>query len=160
MSGRQQEIARVIQGGVRSRSARRAAPGLLHAICSTVLFGSMALGAQQSRIADSQGRLQITPEVMAGQCVTMVSPHYPPLTPKDMKPASVVVAVSISVMGRVSPLRAISGPPALQAEAMNAVRMWRYTPYTQNGVAQNITTEVRVPFAPGKPGGLISHPHP
>ena len=89
----------------------------------------------------------------------MVSPNYPQLTAQHQQAGVVVVQADISRSGRVSPVRAVSGPPALQAEAMNAVRLWRYKPYLRDGAAVEVTTEIVVTFTPGTTGGLITHPN-
>jgi protein TonB len=95
---------------------------------------------------------------MAGQCLAMVSPHYPQLATKQETPAVLELEVEITRLGRVVPLRAVSGPPALENEAMNAVRLWRYRPYMHNGIAVDVTTQISVTFTPGKTGGVVSHP--
>jgi protein TonB len=100
------------------------------------------------------GKPTIAPEVMAGHCLTMVSPQN---TGAEVLSA-VVVRVVVSVSGKVVPVRVVSGAPALQAEAMNAVRLWRYRPFVRDGVPVDVMTDVRVIFEPGKPGGMVSHP--
>jgi periplasmic protein TonB len=104
------------------------------------------------------GRIEVPPKVMAENLITMVSPNYPLATGDSPEASFVVVRVVISRTGSVFPIRAVSGPPGLQAEAMNAVRLWRYKPFVRDGEALDITTEVRVDFTPGTPGGMVSHP--
>jgi protein TonB len=88
----------------------------------------------------------------------MVSPTYPQLTDDPPKATSVIVRVVIWKSGSVSPLRAISGPSALQDEAMNTVRLWRYRPFVRDGKPVDVTTDIRVEFDPAQPGGTVSHP--
>jgi protein TonB len=107
----------------------------------------------------SVGKINVSPQVMAGHCITLVSPNYPQSAGGSSEASSVVVRVVISRSGSVSPVRAVSGPPALQAEAMNAVRLWRYKPFLREEEPIDVTTEVRVDFIPGKPGGFVSHPN-
>jgi protein TonB len=89
----------------------------------------------------------------------MVSPNYPQTAGNPPSATPVVVRVVIWKSGSVSPLRVISGPPLLEGEAMNAVRLWRYKPYTRDGEALDVTTDIRVDFDPAKPGGTVTHPH-
>lgn len=135
----------------RARIARFLAPALAFALG----VSSCALAQGSS---DSLGRLKVPPQVMAGQCLTMVSPHYPQLAIKDQKPAVIIVQVEISRLGHVWPVRVLSGPPSLETEAMNAVRLWRYRPYMHDGTAVDVTTEIPVTFTPGKTGGIVTHP--
>lgn len=100
-------------------------------------------------------KLTVDPAVMVGRCVTMVSPQSAGIAVDS----AVVVRVVVSATGRVSPVRVISGPPALAPEAMDAVRLWRYRPYIREDTAIDVVTDVKVKFEAGKPGGLISHPN-
>ncbi len=100
-------------------------------------------------------RMEVSAKVMEANCITMVSP----MAPADLLQASfVVLRVVISKTGNVFPISAVSGPSSLQAEAMNAVRLWRYKPFVRDDETLNVTTEVRVFFTPGTPGGMVSHP--
>jgi TonB family protein len=105
------------------------------------------------------GNFHVPPEKMAGLCITMVSPTYPHAAEDLQKESIVIVEANISKAGRVSPVRAISGSPLLEAEAMNAVRLWRYKPFMRDEEPVDVTTEIQVTFKPGQPGGIISHPN-
>ena len=114
---------------------------------------------QESGIGTSLGKLTVRPEVMAGRCITMVSPIYPRTNGETPAPATVVVRVVIWKSGRVSPIRVVSGPPSLQAEATNAVRLWRYKPFIVDQGPVDVTTDLEVDFIPGQPGGILTHPN-
>jgi len=114
---------------------------------------------QDRAAGTSLGKLNVPADKMAGRCITMVSPNYPQTAGDPAAVTSVVVRVVIWKSGSVSPLRVISGPPLLEGEAMNAVRLWRYKPYTRDGEALDVTTDLRVDFDPAKPGGTVTHPH-
>jgi TonB family protein len=101
----------------------------------------------------------VAPGVMAGHCITKVSPHYPQTAGDSPAASTVIVRVVIWKSGAVSPMRAISGPFALQDEAMNAVRNWQYKPFVRDGEPLDVSTDIEVDFDPGKPGGVVSHPH-
>jgi protein TonB len=56
-------------------------------------------------------------------------------------------------------MEVVSGPPSLEAEAMSAVRLWRYKPFLRDGEPLDVTTDIRVDFDPAKPAGLVTHPN-
>ena len=71
----------------------------------------------------------------------------------------IILREKMCIRDSVSPMRVISGPPSLQAEAMNTVRLWRYKPFARDGEPLDVTTDVRVEFDPAKPGGVVTHPN-
>ena len=73
-------------------------------------------------------------------------------------PVTVMLRVTISKAGTVVPVRLVEGDQAFAAEAMDAVRLWRYRPYVRDGEAIEVATDVRVEFVPGRAAGLVSHP--
>jgi TonB family protein len=92
-------------------------------------------------------------------CTTKVSQRFQQIAAAERVPATVVVRVLVSTSGNVTPLRAVSGQPAFQAEAMNAVRLWHYKPYfREDGEAIEVTTDATVDFVPGRPAGMVTHP--
>ena len=113
---------------------------------------------QESAAGAPLGKLNVPAGVMAGHCLTMVSPTYPATAGDSPTAAIVIVRVVIWKSGNVTPLRAISGPQELQDEAMNTVRLWRYKPYARDGGPLDVTTDIQVEFDPAKPGGVVTHP--
>ena len=120
---------------------------------------AMALHSQESGAGAPQGKLSVPAKEMAGRCITMVSPTYPQNLGGPAKASTVVVRAVIRKSGGVSPMRAISGEPALETAATNAVRLWRYKPFTRDGEPIDVTTDIVVDFAPGTPGGMVTHPN-
>jgi periplasmic protein TonB len=125
-----------------------------------VTFGSAGtLYFQESGAGAPLGKPEVSSDLMAARCITMVTPLYPQNSGGSAAVSTVTVRVVIWKSGSVSPMRVISGPPSLQAEAMNAVRLWRYRPFLRDGEPMDVTTDVHVSFDPGKPGGMVSHPN-
>jgi periplasmic protein TonB len=118
-----------------------------------LLVASLLLACVAS--AQEGSKLMVAPDVMAGHCITMVSPQNAGAEVLS----AVVVRVMVSASGKVVPVRVVSGSPALEAEAMNAVRLWQYRPFVRDGAPVDVLTDVRVIFEPGKPGGMVSHPN-
>jgi protein TonB len=126
---------------------------------ATTVFALLPSAASAMQAGVSAGKINVPPKVMASHCITAVSPNIP-RTAADLPAGSfVIVRVVVSRSGSVSPIRVISGQPSLEAEAMNAVRLWRYKPFVRDQEAVDVTTDVRVDFIPGTPGGIVSHPN-
>ena len=115
---------------------------------------------QESGTVPPLGKLNVPSKAMAERCTTMVTPTYSQPVGDAPKVSTVVVRVVIWKSGGVSPLRVVSGDSLLETPAMNAVRLWHYRPYVRNGEPMDVTTNVRIDFAPGKPGGIVTHPNP
>jgi len=84
---------------------------------------------------------QATAEKLLIHRVEPVWKHY------DMEArvlGTVVLRVTISKAGFVKNIRIISGPAMLQKAAIDAVRQWRYKPYTVHGRPIEFTTRVLV----------------
>jgi TonB family protein len=113
---------------------------------------------QESGAGAPLGKLVVAPEVMDGHCITKVSPMYPQTDGTPRAKATVVVRVVVWKSGSVSPVRVVSGDPSLEAEAMNAVRLWRYKPFLRDGEVMDVTTDISVVFDPQTQGGMITHP--
>lgn len=114
---------------------------------------------QESGAGAPLGKLNVPSKVMGGHCITMVSPSFPQTADDAPKASTVLVRVVIWKSGNVTPMRVVSGDPALETEAMNAVRLWRYKPYFRDGEAVDVTTDIQVDFDPAKPGGVVTHPN-
>jgi protein TonB len=86
----------------------------------------------------------------------MVSPRYP--SGVAAGPQEVVVRVLIDKHGEVHPLHVVSGRHEFENEAMGALRMWRYRPFTHNDEPIATAMDVQVRFLPGVPAGSVTHP--
>jgi TonB family protein len=133
-------------------------PDSASAMGPSAIRSAGALYLQDSGAGAPLGKLNVSPGVMAGHCITMVSPTYPPTAGDSPTASTVVVRVVIWKSGTVSPMRVISGPSTLQDEAMNTVRLWKYKPFDRDGEPIDVTTDIRVDFDPAKPGGVVTHP--
>jgi TonB family protein len=73
-------------------------------------------------------------------------PVYPLLARQAHIQGEVVLDADISKAGSVDALRVISGHPLLTSAAVNAVKEWRYKPYTLNGAPVAVNTHITVKF--------------
>jgi len=90
------------------------------------------------------------PEVSADAAnrllVKQIQPAYPPdLAGQSQQPVHIRIAVDRS--GTVQAARYESGPAELAPAALDAVKKWRFTPYSVNGVPAAFQTVVSLPFA-------------
>ena len=94
------------------------------------------LSAAQIQISDA-GPARIT---------KMVKPIYPP----DAKAAGLAGRVTLEAVvgkeGEVRDLRVLGGHPRLAEAALEAVRQWKYEPFTKDSQAVEVITTIEVNF--------------
>jgi periplasmic protein TonB len=90
--------------------------------------------------------VRISGGVMAGMLVSKVDPVYPEAARSAGVQGFVVLSARIGKDGHVVSLSAVSGPPALQASAIDAVKQWVYRPFLLNGDPVEVDTTITVNF--------------
>jgi TonB family protein len=149
--------------GLRSLATAIIALSLLSQQASAMRLTAIhSIGAhylQESGAGAPLGKLNVPEQLMEGHCITMVSPTYPQGDGVSRQPSTVVVRVVIWKSGSVYPMRVVSGDTSLEAQAMDAVRLWHYKPFLRDGEPMDVSTDIRVDFDPQKPGGVVTHPH-
>lgn len=91
--------------------------------------------------------MRVPSSVGAGLLIRKVIPPYPELAKVMRVEGTVELAATISKIGTIANLRVVSGPPALQQAAFDAVSNWRYRPYLLNGQPVDVETTVNVVFS-------------
>jgi protein TonB len=84
--------------------------------------------------------------MMEGNLILRVQPLYPPLAKQARIQGQVVLRAVISRAGSIENLQVLSGHPMLVQSAIDAVKQWRYRPYSLNGEAVEVETQVTVNF--------------
>jgi protein TonB len=84
--------------------------------------------------------------MMEGNLILRVQPLYPPLARQARIQGQVVLRAVISRNGAIENLQVLGGHPMLVQSAINAVKQWRYRPYSLNGEAVEVETQVTVNF--------------
>ncbi len=84
--------------------------------------------------------------VTTGRLIHKVPPKYPKAALKAHIEGTVVLCAVIGKDGRITNLRAASGPKELVDPAIKAVQQWVYKPYLVAGEAVEVETEIRVDF--------------
>ncbi|HYL96760.1 MAG TPA: TonB family protein [Terriglobales bacterium] len=93
--------------------------------------------------------LRISEGVAQGFLVHQVKPVYPPLARQARIQGTVLLQAIIGKDGSIENLRLVSGHPMLAPAAIEAVRQWRYRPYTLNHAPVDVQTEITVNFVLG-----------
>ncbi|HJW72013.1 MAG TPA: M56 family metallopeptidase [Geothrix sp.] len=141
-------IARLLQPRS-SQPASSFASLLIPAILLTAALGAATLTVRaaeakvssqnQARIVDldfKQIRVKHQPE----------APAYPPEAKAQHIQGTVVVVLTIDAEGRVTDAKALSGPPELQACAVNFAKAWEFEPAKVKGKAVPARFKLTMPF--------------
>ena len=105
-----------------------------------------------------RGPVRVSSGVMAGNLISRLDPVYPADAKAAHVQGMVVLHAVVSKAGAIESLSAVSGPEALQASSLDAVRMWRYRPYLLNGEPVEVDTEIMVHYAFGGNDGEVARP--
>lgn len=93
------------------------------------------------------GPVALGPSVVAPRLIAKVQPVYPSLARKARLEGTVVLRAVVGPDGSVGAVEVVrSSSPLFEAEALAAVRRWRYSPPTQNGRPVSVWFEVVVTF--------------
>ena len=130
----------------RGRRAATMAACLLLALATT--FAATALQTDvkpDGTVKD--GVATLSPGHAAQNLISKVTPIYPIDAKKAGIQGTVVLAAVIGKDGQMKDLRVVSGPPELQASAMDAVKHWVYKPYLLNGGPVEVETKINVTYS-------------
>lgn len=94
-------------------------------------------------------RLRVSQGVVEGLLIHQVKPVYPHIAIQAHTQGEVVLHAIIGRDGAVSSLEVVRGHPFLAPAAIDAVREWRYKPYTLNGEPVEVETLITVRFVLG-----------
>jgi periplasmic protein TonB len=90
--------------------------------------------------------LEVPEDFADDQVVRRVRPVYPKQALAKKLHGSVVLQAIVSKQGKVDSLQLVSGDPVLAQAAADAVKQWRYKPYSHNGEPTDFQTRVTVDF--------------
>ena len=91
-------------------------------------------------------KIAISNAVAQGNLIKSVAPEYPIYAKEAGISGTVVLQAMIGKNGKITNLRAVSGPDILQQAAVDAVRQWVYRPYLLNGEPVSVDTTINVVF--------------
>jgi TonB family protein len=96
--------------------------------------------------AATAGAVKISQGVTQGLLVKRVPPSYPQSAKQMHIQGTVQLQANIGKDGSVSNVKSLSGDPALAHAAIEAVKQWKYRPYTLNNEPVEIQTQITVNF--------------
>ena len=104
------------------------------------------LGNQSKAPAPVLQTLSISQGVSQGLAIKKTQPSYPASALRMRIEGPVQLLATISKRGDISAVKILSGDPGLARAAADAVKQWKYKPYTLNGSAVEIQTQITVNF--------------
>jgi len=102
-------------------------------------------GAGKSTTSDL---IEVPEDFADDQVVHRVRPVYPKQARAKKLHGTVVLQAVISKQGKVDSLQLVSGDPQLAQAAAEAVKQWRYKPYSHSGEPTDFQTRVTVDVKP------------
>jgi TonB family protein len=88
-------------------------------------------------------------QIVPGRLIHQVDPKYPKEARKANLQGQIVLRATIGSDGKVSNVSIASGDLVLAEEAVDAVRKWKFTPYTQNGTPVGVLQSLTFNFVAG-----------
>ncbi len=95
-----------------------------------------------------QAQANVSADVMEKRIKHRVDPEYPAAARPDNLQAVIMVDVVVGRDGSVVDVHALNGPDVLGRAAEDALRWWRFEPYTVEGQPVVVETTVAVEFKP------------
>jgi len=90
---------------------------------------------------------ELSEESVQALLIWKVAPVYPPLARQARIQGTVMLKIVINKDGDVRDVQLYSGHPMLAPAAMDAVKQWKYQPYTKDEEVVEVSTVVRVIFS-------------
>ena len=90
--------------------------------------------------------LEVPEDFADDQVIHRVHPAYPKQARGKKLQGSVILQAIVDKQGKVNSLQLVSGDPILAQAAAEAVKQWRYKPYSHNGEPSFFQTRVTVDF--------------
>jgi len=91
-------------------------------------------------------RIRVASRVVEANLIHDVTPQYPPEAGRARIEGTVVLLAVIGTDGSVKDVRLESGLPLLAQAAIDAVKQWRYKPYTVNGEPVEVDSQITINF--------------
>ncbi len=121
---------------------RLAACGLLIGLSS---LGHLAVG-QASQAGPTSRRIKVSEVTASGLIAQKMALKYPDAARTAGIQGTVILKVVTSETGDVKEVETVSGDPLLAQAAIDAVKQWKYKPYTLDGSPVEMETQLSISF--------------
>jgi len=98
-----------------------------------------------------QAPVRVGGDIKEPKKIKDAKPVYPPLAQTAKISGIVIIEAIIAKDGSIRDAKILRGMPMLNDAALEAVRQWRYTPTTLNGVPVEVVMTVTVNFTLNEP---------
>jgi TonB family protein len=112
----------------------------------SLVSASASLPSSDAVKPPSSDLLEVPEDYADDQVVHRVRPAYPKQAKARKLHGPVVLEAIVNKHGKVDSLQLVSGDPLLAQAAADAVKQWRYKPYSHNGEPTDFQTRVTVDF--------------
>jgi TonB family protein len=105
-----------------------------------------AMNLAHHRREDRDGSRMLDSKVMEGSLTHRVEPEYPVIAKVGRIQGVVILAATIGKDGLIHNLKPLCGHPVLIRASMDAIKQWRYRPYTVDGQPVELKTTIKTEF--------------
>jgi TonB family protein len=110
-------------------------------------FRSLEWEVLQALSTAPPARIRVGGNVQHAKILRSIAPVYPALARENRIQGTVRLHVILATDGTVKEMNVVSGDPALQMSALDAVRQWQYRPTLLNGTPVEVNTTIDVIFS-------------
>jgi TonB family protein len=127
-------------------SSTSSAPGSVAASSAGAALVNTSATTTTTASAKPADLFEVPEDYADDQVIHRVHPAYPNAARARKLQGAVVLQAIINKQGKVDSLQLVSGDPLLAQAAADAVKQWRYKPYSHNGDPVEFQTRVTVDF--------------
>jgi TonB family protein len=122
----------------------------IDALNGSSMPGTMFKGQAQPTVKAAAPKVvNVSADVAVAMLVQKTAPVYPQIAKSAHIGGTVTLQATITKTGAVTNLRVLNGPTVLRQSAVDAVKTWRYRPYTYDNQPTEANTTINVVFSPG-----------
>jgi protein TonB len=142
-------IASQIKKSAPAEEPPPAAPGPVALDDNNVVPGTVFGSASRPKVA-APHMVAISAGVADGMIIHKTPPVYPRFAQEAHISGKVVLKATITKQGTLEGVQVVSGPKILAPAAVDAVKTWKYKPYTLDSQPVSVETSITIVF--GEPG--------
>ncbi|MBM3814285.1 MAG: energy transducer TonB [Acidimicrobiia bacterium] len=106
----------------------------------------LSMMAVMGSMAGLEAQLRVPSADALKAVETKVTPQYPPIAKQMRVTGKVELEVTIGTDGAVEAVKVISGNALLTASATEAMKKWKFQPFTENGEPSKAVTVINIDY--------------